>query len=289
MVLISISAVSYLPILLVIAQRVQSMSVAEEWTSCYKAIFEQTGQNLTDLRVMKHMTFMYETRQEVATDSSITKDMRDNVQYWYRALTDTNGAHCNVDYMDGVRRKVEHIGGPTPNLVALFALVHSNLKEFCSDMHLALKDTLNTKFDYWDKSGLTVMHHNFVQYSMGKLPRKKLGKELFHKLGVLKTCSSEKIRKAWRNGPCGKLNTYMKQIKAPLFDEFVKLVDYHGLFATEPHRLGTIYWAKVVHACNELEQMIPDLARDNNIRTVTGRKIKAGLDSLGYRNSREVL
>lgn len=284
-----IVAIPCLQVLINFLQPAMSVTTADEWRNCYDEIFAQTGRNLTDLSIMKHMTFMHETSQKVATDSSISEDMRDNVQFWHDALTDTNKAHCNAGYIDGLRDRFEHIRDqPTPNLVALFVLVHSNLIEFCSDSHSELKNALNSKFDHPDKTGMGMMQNSYIRYIRGQISKKELGKELFEKLDVLTTCNNDKIYKAWQNGPCGKLNTYMKQIDAPAFYEFVNLVNYE-LFATEPAKNSAVHWAKVVYACDRMGSMLSDLARDNNLRRVCGRKIKTGLDSLGFSKSRDVL
>lgn len=268
---------------MLLVQSSVSASLAGDWIDSYTEVFEPTGTNLTDSQVKANMMMMQESSEEVAKHSSVTSEMRDTVQFWYRAMTDTNEEHCNVGYLDDLVQRLTQISNPpTPNLRALFRIVFKNVRDSCSRAHFDIKDSLNQFFDTYDKRDLIEIRNRHFLYRTGQISDKKLSKQLFKKFGVYTTCSKEKIIEAWKSGPCGKLAATVDRLQTPAFNEFVKLVNYERVVTNEADNFDPVSWAQIIYSCKQLDQMIPDLAKNNNFATVTCRRISAAMDDLGY-------
>lgn len=129
--------------------------MAGDWVDSYAEIFQGAGENLQDSQVRSIMIMMHESSEEVAKHSSVNDDMRNTVQYWYEAMTDTNQGHCNVAYLDELYKNLYQLRKPpTPNLASLFGFVFQNLQETCKSGHSDIKEALNRYFNNNDKVDL---------------------------------------------------------------------------------------------------------------------------------------
>lgn len=246
-------------------------------------MFGPTGENLTDSQVKYDIMMMQDTSEEAAKHSSISEDMIKTVNFWHEAMTGTNQEHCNIGYMEDLYLEIKHISSPpTPNLVTLYGLVFENLKNVCSRPHKDLRDALNLRFNNSAKVDLMEIRNQYAMYRIGQVSEKKLSAKLFKRFGVYTTCSKDKIISAWENGPCGQLKAQVEQLASPSFEDFVDLVNYERVTTNETDDFSPEFWAKALYACKKSDAMIPDLAKNNDLTTVTCRKIAKGMDNLGY-------
>lgn len=224
-------------------------TVAESTTvlEMYSAVFENTGQSLDESAVYRHVMSLHGT--------SLAKEMKDRVEYIYGLLTDNNIGHCNVEYLDGVRRQFELIRKPIDgNLKTLFGLVHQNLVKVCSAQHMNIAANLNKKFNTYQSYDLLNLRKYYFQWQQSKMTDDELLQKIMEMIEADRDDKIADIRAAWNKSACVKVNSIMKQPKMKSFYDFAFLNSYFAVEAAYNCPEAIRDWALNVPMCEALDK-----------------------------------
>lgn len=241
---------------------IETKFTIDEWKSDYQSVFGDSPEELTSAQVLERVTSMYNDRETVREDESVTDDMQQNVAYWNNALTDTNTEHCNVDYLDEVYRQLLNIRDPPgPNQKTLFSLVHSFVVEMCSKLHFDQEVRLSSFRFRLGQRGLVDLQEIRVMYEdlvENRTCARHFENALLEALHVSKRSTKSEIIEAWNRGPCALLETFINENNLQSYREFVKLDLYCGM-SSSGYGPGSI-WPRIVEACDKISPLIPQIA-----------------------------
>lgn len=237
-------------------------TLAEEWRRTYVVIFGRFHTHLAATRVLNHLTSLHSKINLLGEQDSVTGKMIDDVEYCFQAVRDTNAEHCNVEHMKNVRRRLKSIRYPLgDNLKTLFSLIHRNLVELCGALQMNVIEELDKALSDEVKCFLRVSMMMYKEdIENGRLnPSFRL--RLFREIGVQEYDTEEDIMAAWARSPCRKLTSTLHRLNLQSFIEFVKLNYFNGVLAAEMCQPELGSYANIVHTCDRLELIVPQMAR----------------------------
>lgn len=237
-------------------------SVAEEWQEAYSKVFDMSGQIYEPTEISEYTMFLYSRIDQLGEQSSVMKNMIDNVIYSFDAMTDTNTEHCNTQHLDEVKKRLESIRGPIDgNLKAVFALVHRNLVEVCGLLHYNVKNALEISLSRADKSDLLSFWMSYSEFARERVSKEMLRAGLLRQISIKPTSAEEHINQSWNNGACKKLDEALVRLDLQSFREFSRLNAYNGILAAQSCQPVIADWALFVYSCERINDMMPDLAK----------------------------
>lgn len=249
---------------LTVVKSQQPEAIIKEWRRYYSEVFEGYA-ILEEVQVLSRMTFMHsEIELLKAYNGSATGRMINNFYFVYGALADTDLDHCSVQHLDEVKIQLfRRFQDPSEGaLKTLLPMVHRNLVEVCGDAYVGVDQVLDGAIKDPIRTHLRNLKWTYENYRRGEVSRKKLQRDVFMQIKIDgPRFTEQEIIDAWDDGPCWKLYSTMDKLGIHSFHEFVKLDAYLGPAAANKCRPPLESWVRTIHACDQLELMIADLAK----------------------------
>lgn len=249
----------------------------DNWRYLFDELFGANRKYFVEARLLRHLIFMHALLADTYLCSFIPDDEKSTVLFWYNSLQNTVTKHCNVQHINYIYQHVEyaqHLNNL--NLITMFKLVYRSLVEYCSDMFLDLSEFLNENIGSWRKAELEQIQNYFHEWAAGTISKEIMDDYLIEKVKDSHDASPNiTVAQAWKDGPCGKLETSLSEFRSRNFTEFVELVHYNDLYSSEFLPFEPIVWARIVNSCRKLEPTNTNASKKVNLVNATIRFVKS--------------
>lgn len=239
-------------ILLALCSQIWFTAAESAPAQMYSVVFANSGK-LSEAEVSKNFKLMASNLNE---DKSLTKEMKDRIEYVQGLLTDTDTAHCNIKYIDQVRKQFELINKPVAgNLKTLFGLVHRNLVQVCSAQYMDIAEKF-TRISDSHKTDLQYLRSHYAAFQKHQISDEELMNEIMHQFGMLygDRPSAQDVMNEWKKGACANVNKIVAKPDMRPFYDFALLNSYLSVDSAEQAPKAVSEWAINVVMCEDLDK-----------------------------------
>lgn len=255
------------------------------WKDTYKEIF---GLKTASTSVMAEnelwlaMMFLHSSANRHRSIDIIKRNM---VDFWYNALVDFHIEDCEVGTLQTLARlHAEHNTRNNPNFELIHKTAKNNLLKYCRGRFS----------DFATKLANRLPDRSFVEFlaqapsSSPPLSNQQLADKLAE--SVISTIESGRrgaaITQAWAHGPCRFIGRYLRDLSMRQYSSFVNMSLFIGGEYKEHFAETTGVWIRTVGLCRLLDELIPDLARDDSRAYNVRQEVRnlANVLQIGYSN-----
>lgn len=253
------------------------------WISTYKEIFDVKAAltpTMAEDELWLALMFLHSSAGQY---TSINEANRKIVDTWYNALIDFHIEDCDADNLRKMSElHAEQNSRHNPNFELINKTFRKNLLKFCRARFKDLPDKMSNRMP--DRS--------FVDFLLERpggsasLSNQQLADKVAE--SVISTIESGRrgiaIVEAWKQGPCKHIRRFLRDPSMRQYSEFINMTLSMGR-ECQGYLPGNLEdWIRTVGMCRLLDELIPDLARDESRACNVRQEVRnlAGILQIGY-------
>lgn len=222
----------------------------------------------------------------MASNNSITDEMKARVEQWYDFVSNTDTENCNIAYLRSRHKQLVESSTKLANLLNLFRLGQLNLFDTCRKQLGEINVKFNRELVPPMRSKLLGMRRAYELWRSGRSTEEQLADSVLKNIDAELIANKSEIMNYWRRGPCIKVANVAAGFDMNKFQALVEIADFNGLsfkktpdkerlpgVETEtPNELSN--WAETIEICDRLSEMVPKLVKYNTLKKVVMRKLE---------------